>query len=802
MRYGVKCTLSQSLALILVMSVVAPLHGQSADQPTGGATSSAESSSQGLEEIVVSARRREESIQSAPVAVSAFGSAELALRNIQSSAEAANFVPNVQFDAAASESGGGASSQIAIRGIGQTDYVITVEPGVGVYLDGVYVGKSMGSLLDTVDIERMEILRGPQGTLFGKNTIGGAIQLFSKRPTREFEAYTELTTGLYDRLDVKGAISGPISDAVRVRFSGAYQSRDGHVRRVTPTGIGTGERQGDVDRLSGRLVLEADMTEHLLATVALDGTRIREETPGSILLKANGEGGLPGLFNAGVPGGVCLPEAGPSRFTNPFCYNEQYVRPLDSYRTTASGFNQSDADVLGASLRLQWSGLEDMEITSISAYRDVQVNIAQDLYSSPYFYGNIGQDIDWWQFSQEFQLTGDAVNDRLHYVGGLYFGHESATQLFPVNLMLVNFLSGGKVKNDSYAAFGQLTYDITDQLSATVGARFTRDERRFNPGLQQIVSYEPSPTLEIPGFVNIIDGAFGPPGTPLFPAGWYERTSKSFTPMATVSYGFTPDVMGYVNVSKGFKGGGFTMRYFPPVVPDLGTDPDDIISYAGPEEALSYELGIKSEWLDRRLRFNLAGFRTEYEDIQVTYVIDPDGPGPIGEFVPVLANAGTAHMHGIELELTAAPTKWLRLDGSLGYIDADYKRFSEDALANFPNAIDLRLQNTPKRTANIGGTVTFLDNQSGRLFGRADYSYRGSQFKEFSNDPALFQKSYGILGASLTYVAPNEKWELALGGTNLTDEAYIISGETSSEYSRAFVSRPREWYARVRVQFD
>jgi iron complex outermembrane receptor protein len=801
MRKHLKRGMTQAPVLAMMMSAAAPVQAAPAAQPAGGGDAAASRVQGGLEEIVVSARRREESIQTAPVAVSAFGAAELELRNVQSSADAANFVPNVQFDAAASESGGGASSQIAIRGIGQTDYVITVEPGVGVYLDGVYVGKSMGSLLDTVDVERMEILRGPQGTLFGKNTIGGAIQLFSKRPTADREAYFEVATGSYDRVDAKGAFSGPLSDAVRMRLSGAYQSRDGHVKRVTPSGVDTGERQGNVDRLSGRFVVEADLSESLLATLAIDGSRIREQTPGQILLKANGEGGLPFLFNAGVPGGVCLPDAGPSQFTNPLCYNSQYVRPLDSYETTASGFNQSDADILGASVRLQWSGPEGMQLTSITAYRDVQVEIAQDLYSSPYFYGNVAQDIDWKQYSQEFQLNGDAANKRLQYVAGLFYSREDATQLFPVNLMIVNFLSGGEVKNDSYAAFGQLTFDVTDKLSTTLGMRYTRDVRRFNPGLQKLVSYEPAPTIPIPGFVNVIDGAFGPPGTPIFPAGWYKRTSNAATPMANVSYRFTPDVMGYATVSKGFKGGGFTMRYFPPVQPAPGTDPDDIISYAGPEKALSYEVGLKSEWFDRRLRLNVAAFYTKYEDIQVTYVVDPDGDGPIGQFVPVLANAGTADMKGLELEVTAAPTEWLRIDGSFGYIDAEYTRFSADALANFPNAINLRLQNTPETTANVGVTLVAFDNQRGRLFARADYSHRSSQYKEFSNDPALFQRGYGILGASVTYVTPGKNWEVAVGGTNLTDEAYIISGETSSEYSRAFVSRPREWYARLKYQF-
>ena len=784
-----------SLGAIL-LSGAAPLSvsAQEAD------TQEAEEMSGGLEAIVVTARRRTESLQTTPLAVSAFGAEAMEARNIQNSSELTNFVPNVQFDAAASESGGGATSQISIRGIGQTDYVVTVEPGVGVYLDGVYVGKSVGSLLDTVDVERIEVLRGPQGTLFGKNTIGGAIQLFSKRPTDVLEANAEITTGSYSRLDVKGAVSGPISDTVRVRVSGAYQSRDGHVKRLGPDGVPTGERQGNVNRLSGRLVVEADLTDQLMATMAFDGTRIREQTPGSILLRVTEDSGIPGIYNASVPGGVCLPSAGDARFSNPYCYNSQWTTDLDSRRTYASGQNQSDTDVLGASLRLDWDG-DAIDLLSITAYRDVKVAIGQDLYSSSYFYGPIGQAIDWWQFSQEFQASGEAMDGRLNFVAGLYYSKEKATQEFPVNLVLVQFLSGGKVNNDSYAAFGQLTYKLTDQLSITAGARYTRDERRFNPGLQKLVGYDYDPEFKVPGLVNPIVDAFGPPGTPLFPAGWYQRNSESLTPMVTASYQATPDVMAYASFSQGFKGGGFTMRYFPPIIPDPGTDPDDIVSYAGPEKATAFEVGVKSELFDRHLRLNFAAFYTDYKDIQVTYVIDPDGPGPIGEFVPVLANAGDAHIKGFEVEATALLADWITLDGSVGYIDAKYANFSADALKNFPDAPGYRLANTPKWTLHLGGTVNFFDNDSGHLFARGDYSYRSSQFKEFSNTPDLFQKGYGILGASLTYVAPSKTWEVAVGGTNLTDEAYIVSGETSSEYSRAFVSRPREWYGRVKFNF-
>lgn len=750
----------------------------------------------GLEVITVTARRREENVQTAPLSVSAFGTNALEERNVQAASDITNFVPNVQFDSTASESGGGASSQISIRGIGQTDYVLTVEPAVGVYLDGVYIGKSMGSLLDTVDVARVEVLRGPQGTLFGKNTIGGAVQIVSQRPTSYLDGYYEVTTGSYDRVTARGAISGPLSEGLRARISGSYDNRDGYVHRVTPSGQRTGVTQGGRNRLSGRLVVEADLTPDLLATLSVDATRIREESPAQILVKAEENAGFSSAYNAGIPGGVCL--AGQERFSNPLCYNSQWVRDLDSYETTNSGFNRSNTDVYGVGLNLEWK-LDAVTLKSITAWRKVEVDVAQDITGSPHYYNYIAQQIDTEQFSQEFQVTGDAFGGRLNYVAGLYYLHETGTQLFPVQMTLVQFLSGGDIKNDSYAAFGQATYDLTDRFSITGGLRYTKEKKRFNPGVQTLQGY--TPQTDVPGFVNLVANAFGPPGTPLFPAGWYSRSENSFTPMISANYKFTPDVMAYATWSKGFKGGGFTMRYFPPVIPDPGTDPDDIVAYAGPEKATSYEVGLKTELFNRRVRFNIAAFYTDYKDIQITYNVDPDGDGPIGNFVPVLSNAASAEIKGIEVEASAALVDWLRVDGSLGYVDAEYKDFSAEALANYPAISGFRIANTPKWTVNVGATATFFDNESGRAFTRIDYAYRSGQFKEFSNEPALYQPGFGLLNASLTYVLPGERVQVSGGVTNITDKAYISSGVYNSGigYAQAVVARPREWFLRLKL---
>lgn len=756
-----------------------------------------------LETITVNARRVEESLQNTPVAVSALSGETLDTRGVQFASDVGKYVPNVQFDSVASESGGGASSQISIRGIGQTDYVITVEPGVGVYLDGVYVGKSMGSLLDTVDVDQIEVLRGPQGTLFGKNTIGGAIQVTSKRPTEELEASAEVTLGSYSRSDFKGFVSGSLTEDLRARLSISNLSRDGHVDRVdyfpTPQeGEKTGETQGNVARLSGRLAVEWDITDNLMATFAGDITQVREETPGQVLLAANENSDINGAYHAGIPTGECLVEAGDARFSNPLCYNEQYTFAIDELKTSASGPNQSDADISGMSLKLDWD-LGDVNITSITAQRSVDVDVEQDFSLSQFNYGVIGQNIDWEQFSQEVQITGQAFNDRLTYVGGVFYSKEEGTQQFPVQFRDFGFMSGGEIDDDSIAVFGQASYDINDQLSLTLGLRYTNETKRFNPGLQEFTNYSDPNAAEIPDYYNVFEdySLFGSVGASLFPEGWYERENDDITPMATLSYQINKDIMVYGSYSEGYKGGGFVMRYFPAVEVPEGLTADDIIGYADPETAISTELGMKGEFFDKRLRVNASLFQVDYDDIQVTYNVTFDSVP-----VPTLANAGEADIKGAELEIVAVPTNWIQIESSLGYIDAQYESFNADALASYPGAADFDFANTPKLTFHLGTTVTFFDNDNGRLFFRGDYSWKDEQYKDFSNSPTLLQESYGIVDMSLNYANSDNSWLISLGATNLTDEIYVVSGVADADRTFAIASRPREFSARFKYYFN
>lgn len=757
-----------------------------------------------LEEITVTARRREESLQKTPISVSAFSAQQIETLGILRTTDVGKYTPNVQFDSAATESGGGASTQVYIRGIGQSDHVITVEPGVGLYLDGVYIGKSVGSLLDTVDVEQIEILRGPQGTLFGKNTIGGAISITTKRPTNEFEGGVEVITGNYDRLDGKLFVSGPMTDTLRGRLSLSSQNRDGHVDRVaidvTPhLAEKTGETQGNIDRQSGRLVLEWDVTSDFMATISADVSRIREETPGQFLSHVDETAGLVGLHNnAGVSTGECALAAGVARLTNPVCLNSQYEFELDDLKTTAYGPNQSDADVRGVGLTLDWI-VGNFDLKSITAYREVEVDVHQNLSVNAYRYSTIAQDIELENFSQELQISSEALDGRLSYVAGVYYSTEDGSQVFPVLFRDFGFDSGGLIENESFAVFAQGTYDITDKLALTAGLRYTDETREFDPSLQVLHRYTDPNSIAapIPGYVNVLDGAFGPIGTRLFEGGPFKRTNDDVTPMASLSYQFTDDLMVYASYSQGFKGGGFSMRYFPAVTPPPGLTPDDIIGYADPETAESYEIGFKSEFLDRRLRVNASMFDVDYDDLQVTLNVNVGGPLT----VPTLANAGTATIKGAEVEVVAVPTDWLDIQASLGYLDAEYKTFTDDALANFPDAESFIFQQTPELTLHLGGTVTFLDNDSGRLFLRSDYSWTDDQQKDFANDPRAFQESYGILDASLTYATADEKWLVSLGGTNLTDKIYSISTVADPEGVIPTASRPAEWYLRLKYSF-
>ena len=760
--------------------------------------------SAGLEEIVVTARRREEALQDTPVAVSAFSGEALEIRGVKNIADVGQLVPNVQFDSVAPEAAGGGASALSIRGIGQSDYVITIEPGVGVYLDGVYISKSFGSLLDTIDVEQIEVLRGPQGTLFGKNTIGGAIVVTSRRPTAEPDFYAEVTTGEFNRFDFKGAVSGPLGDSFRARLSGAVQSTDGYVDRVT-----TGDTQGNIDRQAVRLVTEWDVTDDLLATFAVDGTRIREENAPIVVLTLS-ETAPFALYHNFVEYPECNPfiPGNDARFSDSDCYNSQYTSSLEDRNNYSNGPNYADSNVYGANITLDWT-TDWGGLKSITAFRRVEVQSGQEVDNVPTFDGNIYQDYDTNQWSQEFQLSGKAWSERLDYVVGAYYLNETGRQKFPIRTDFIEFTTGGEIDNDTYAIFGQASYQLTDALSLTAGVRWSEETKRFLP--QQQIDYVPpqfqAPIPELGGAVLLppvipaaVGGQLSPffqAGVPLLPSVEAEITDDQLSPMVSLDYKITDDVLAYGSYTQGFKGGGFTMRAFPPIIPGVTTtetDPEKVIPSFDPEEAKQFEIGLKSEWLDRSLRLNLAAFYIDYTDLQLTVLI--------GGFTPTVQNAGDATISGVELETEWAATNWLKLNAAVGYLDHEYDRLAPEAAAQ-GITLDSMIPNAPEWSINAGGTVDFYEGDRGRVFLLADYTYRSEMAKDPANTPEITEDGYSLVNASLNYESADSHWLLSVGARNLTDEAYIVTGVFNSGAGINMVvpSRPREWFATLRFEF-
>ena len=711
-----------------------------------------------LEEVVVTARKREESLQDAPISIAAFSGADLEARQTSSISEIGSFTPNLVFDAAAPISGSNAAASIFIRGIGQTDFTFTTDPGVGLYVDGVYLARSVGGVLDLLDVERVEVLRGPQGTLFGRNTIGGAINLVSKKPSTEFGGNIAATVGTDNRIDLEGSIDIPITESLLSKFSLLSKNRDGYVTRLYD-----GVELGDNDSLSGRASFLWNATEQLSLDLTIDGTRAREETAPNTLIDVDGTA-MPfsGLFNNAIVGGNCAPA--PGSLDDPACYNQQWVTDSE-YKTHATSESRSDYDVIGAALTINYE-FDWASLKSITAYRDMDAFFYRDADHSPHQIFETENDMEHEQLSQEFQLVGTGFDDRMNWIVGLYYFQEEGTDINNILTSVIDFQSGGSIDNDTTAIFTQVTYDLTDKLSLTGGLRYSDETKRFLP--DQFVTDS--------GFLGV------PVGTPLLPSIEEEIAIDETTPMVNLSYQWTEDVMVYGSYSEGFKSGGFTQRVFPPR--------SEIPTFL-PEFAETYELGAKTTLMDGRIRLNGAVFFTEYADMQVV-VQDA--------IASSTQNAAEAEIFGFELELKALLTESLGLDAGVGYVDAEYTKVSPDATEI---TVDKEFVNTPEWSLNASLYYDYQMEDRGTLSPRLDWSYRSEVYNNSINSENIVQDGYHLLNAYLSYEDAAMNWIVTFGVKNLTDERYFSSAynNPSIGYSEALWAREREWSLKIQRQF-
>jgi iron complex outermembrane receptor protein len=755
-----------------------------------------------LEEVIVTARKREENLQSTPVAISAFTEQELEFRQIESTDELGDITPNLTFDQGSPSSGTSSAAQIFIRGIGQTDFTPVTDPGVGLYIDGVYMARSVGNVLDFLDVERIEILRGPQGTLFGRNTIGGAVAIHSKRPSKERSTALKVQVGNDDMFHVTAKANLPITDDLGVNFAAASRNRDGYVTRPFD-----GVKTGDDDSLAFRSSLLWTPNDDFELYATADATRIRENGAPTVSAGVNdrqafgtfGNGLLDSCTavninpNFGVAGPPSFPPPGVGAGGAPGCVDDNsFVGPFTSEGTFPV---KSDLDIWGVSVEMTWDVTDWVSVKSISAYRDMETEMSRDGDNTP---ANIfaTQDIyEHQQISQEFQFSGALMENRMSWLFGLYYFQEDGVNHNPVFLPVGSIRSGGFFDNESQAAFFQSTFDLTHQLAFTFGVRYTEDTKHSTPDQISLGDSSASGIFEPtwPNFVGFYlpsAGAPIPAGDRLVTFAEFEEKFDDTNIMLNLAYQWTEDLLVYASYSEGFKSGGFDQRFTAFTVAPSSFEP---------ETADSYEIGLKADLFDHHVRLNMALFRTDYQDLQI--IIRES-------FNPITFNGGTADIQGGELELTWVPTDRWYLTAAVGYIDAKYDELDPSVTEGSnatPIFITNKLVNTPEWSVALGAAYTVDLGDWATLTPRVDWSFHDEQYNDAINDPHLFQDDYTLLNASIVLQTNDGRWESILAFRNITDEEYVITGNssfgTAASYADNLYGRPAEWSLSVQYNF-
>ena len=757
-------TVSHALGIVVLASLSSPL--LLAETPL-------------LEEIVVTAQKREESLQDTPVAVTALTSDAIESRGIADISELQNYTPNLVFDTTAAISGLSSGAVVYIRGIGQPDYSLVTDPGVGTYVDGVYMSRSAGGVLDVLDVERIEVLRGPQGTLFGRNTIGGAINITSRKPADEFRGKAELTAGNFDRLNVRASIDVPLSDRVRTAFALSEKNRDGFVKRVL-----IGDRLGDEDKLSFRGTLVMEPTDALEFQLSYDYTEIDEQSAGSTLA-----GFTPGAGTIGY----ALATFGdiPTGLGD----LSQYITDGSDDISYGTGESGTFLDIHGVSLVGEFHG-PSFDLNYTVAYRDTKGTFFRDADNSPHaITETLNFVYEHEQISHELQLTGAALDDNLSYVAGLYYLEEEGTDYIDVPIFLpspdlaVGFpaavASFSDVDNSSKAGYLQVTWDLTEVFSLTGGIRHTKDKKNYIYTAYLAGDIDGGPLPFFPGAVNE-DGEFRPGLAPLIGNG----SGDSDISFSETIFKFGVDAhlpngaLLYYSFSQGFKSGGFVMRYVE-AVPDIRTFDPELVD--------THEIGFKWQGMGDRVRLNAAAFLTDYQDVQVLF-FDRLG-GPVND------NAGTVEVKGMEFELTALITANLLVDVGYGFMDADYTEIN--AIPGLSLSIDetATLTNAPKNSFTLGIEYS-VPVGANELASRIDYSYTDDVFNDSQNSPFLFQDAYDTWNASVRY-SLGEALDFVAFVHNLADERFIVSGDSNFGlgFHEANYNRPREYGVTVRYRF-
>jgi iron complex outermembrane receptor protein len=828
-----KSFMARFLAVFAVCS--SALHGGAACAQEANARGNANPAGE-LEEVVVTAQKRSESIQQVPIAITAFSEATLRAKGITDIHGLSALTPNVNLDQGSPFSGSNSVLSASIRGIGQDDFAFNLDPGVGVYVDGVYFARTVGANQSLLDVERIEILKGPQGTLFGRNTIGGAISIVTRTPGDEFLLQTQATGGSFNRRDVSVLADIPIAPNLLSTITVATQYQDGYQRRIpypsaTPyvsdpvgalhsSGTEAFDTQGGTNQQTVRAKVLWKNSDSVTTTFTADWTHTNQPSTASSVLETVTSGpqaifgafynlclqGIPFVPTAALvcgPRGVVgtpLWQANLNAATTRLLYGPAVTNTGNIDTTYANGQNFDKLDSYGTAITVDWDINALFKFRSITSSRRLHWDSGLDADGSPINFFELSFAEGQHQFSQELQLIGDLFDSKLKLVGGLYYfdegGYIHDFVTFGGGLLQVD--GPNTLETRSYAAYVHADYKATDKLGFTVGGRMSEDQKRFTGGQQDLNQffYKISGCYPYNASASLIGApanltcqqalGFPNPDNPnqVYPIGENHQNFTEFTPTLGSQYHFTDAVMGYVSIAKGFKTGGWTTRLTAPLPPGSPAQA------FGPETDRTYELGLKSEWFDRQLIVNAATFLSHYDGIQLTYQLSTS---------PVTQNAGNAEIKGVELEVQSLLNSHFSLSGNIGYLDAKYTEINPLAQATTGSS----LPKTPRLKFSLSPDVhTNLPSGATLRLG-VDYTHTSEMFNDVQNTPLLARPKEDMINASTSMVTPNGRMTFTIGGTNLSDRRFVTTGQPQVAGGVVFgtYNAPREWYATIGLKY-
>ncbi len=739
-------------------------------------------------DIVVTAQFREQRLQDTPLSITAVDAALLESRNQTDLSQIAAQAPNVSLNAM----GGayGSSLGASIRGVGQYDFNPAYEPGVGMYVDDVYYATLTGGIFDLLDLERVEVLRGPQGTLTGRNSIGGAIKLFSKKPTSENSGSIEAFYGSRNRVDLRASANFALTDSLFARISGVYKQQDGYVDQVdygcakpgNPEGITAFpssqsncvmSKFGEKGYAGVRGSLRYNPSDNLDFTLIADYTKEDRTNAAEVVTRTT----------AAKANAIC----------GKFCNYASFYLPGNTlvggqpgpWGQVGQGYfmpNTTNFEGWGLSGNLTIGLSDTLNIQSITAYRDYRQIWGTDDDYSPFASSGAGgyNDLKFWFVSQELRLNGK-IGDTIDFTLGGFYSDQRSIYFTRQDIRYIapglnfQFMGNDPVNADSKAVFGTVIAKPVENLTLTGGLRYT-DEHKDYTFVRK--NYDGSRSY----FLGALDGV----------KAVYDGNKLDWR--LSADYRFSPAVLGYVTVGTGFKGGGVTARPFDAAQALNGS--------FDPETVTAYEVGVKTDLLDRRLRLNVAAFINDYQDVQLPLISCES----LGSLAPCGArqNAGSGKIKGFEAELNATPVDGLNIDASLSHLYGNWSK------------IDTRVGNaillsdpivTPKWKASAGIQYKAELGESGSITPRFDISHTGktSAGRVAAGGPIEFFDSYTLANARLTWRNADEDLSIAFEVQNLFDKYYTpyrfaaVYAFSGTIYSQ--VGRPREWAVSVKKTF-